>query len=380
MIDAQGRWSRLAEDLADSGELSSAWRDAFVSVRRDAFIPATVWRETADGLVPLCRADDPAGWHDLAHADAWVITQVDDGRPSGPGGIGRQMTSSASRPGVVALMLRELRAEPGMTVCEIGTGTGYDAALLSARLGADHVTSVEIDPDVFDAARGALAAAGYHPALVCGDGARGYEPNAPYDRVIATAAVNRVPYAWVAQTRPGGLVLTPWATEYHNGALLALDVGDDGTAVGRFVGNVAFMWLRAQRSAPASVEHDVYDVRAAESSVTELHPYDVVGDYAASLAIGVRVTGCKNIVVPADDDSGAYTVWFIDQPSRSWASIEHRPGADTHAVRQLGPRRLWDEIEAAYRWWAGAGRPGPQHWRVTVTPEGQEVGLETGRL
>lgn len=207
MIGTHDRLSRLTEELTESGELAPAWRDAFISVRRDAFIPDTVWRETADGLVPLRREDDPDAWLDLAYADAWVITQVDDGRPCGPGGTGRQMTSSASRPGVVALMLGKLRVEPGMTVCEIGTGTGYNAALLSARLGADHVTSVEIDPEVTDAARKALASAGYAPTVVCGDGAQGYEPNAPYDRVIATAAVNRVPYAWVEQTQPGGVVL-----------------------------------------------------------------------------------------------------------------------------------------------------------------------------
>lgn len=373
MIDTDERLSRLAGDLVDSGDLSPAWRDTFVSVPRDVFIPDTVWRETADGLVPVRRADDPAGWLDLAYADAFVVTQVDDGRPAGPGGTGRQMTSSASRPGVVALMLEALRVEPGMSVCEIGTGTGYNAALLSARLGADYVTSVEIDPEVTEAARRALASVGYAPTVVCGDGARGYEPNAPYDRVIATAAVNQVPYAWVAQTRPGGLVLTPWATEYHNGALLALDVDESGAAVGRFVGNVAFMWLREQRGGLASVEDDVYDVGSADRSRTGLHPYYVVGDYAASLAIGIQVPGCKNIVVHGED--GAYTVWFIDQGSRSWASIEYAPGAETFPVRQLGSRRLWDEIEAAYGWWEAAGSPGPERWRITVTSKAQRIEL-----
>lgn len=137
------------------------------------------------------------------------------------------------------------------------------------------------------------------------------------------------------------------------------------------------MWLRDQRSGLASVEDDVYDEGSADASVSGLHPYYVVGDYAASLAIGVKVPGCKNVVVADDDGSGAYTVWFIDQGSRSWASIEHRPGAQSFPVRQLGPRRLWDEIEAACRWWEAAGSPGPERWRVTVTPEGQRIGLES---
>lgn len=376
VTDVDVRLTDLVKDLSARGVLSPEWRAAFASVRRDVFLPDTVWQVDGDGLVPLRRADDPAGWLDAAYADAAVITQVDDGRPVGPAGRGREMTSSASEPGVVALMLDELNIEPGQRVCEIGTGTGYNAALLCARLGAENVTSIEIDPEVAEAARKALDGAGFRPCLVVGDGAEGYRPNAPYDRVIATAAAGRVPYAWVAQTRPGGRVLVPWASAYHNGALLALTVGADGTASGGFVGNVAFMWLRQQRTPIASVEDDVHDLDRAETSVTDLHPYDVVGEYDASLAIGLRVPSCKNIVVLDEDGSGAYTVWFIDQKSGSWASIGYERDAADCPVRQFGPRRLWDEIAAAYRWWDDHGRPGRERYGVTVTPETQSVWLD----
>lgn len=68
--------------------------------------------------------------------------------------------------------------------------------------------------------------------VVTGDGALGYPPRAPYDRIIATVAVQRVPCPWIAQTRPGGRVITPWGNAYHNGALLSLTVFAGGTAVG----------------------------------------------------------------------------------------------------------------------------------------------------
>lgn len=364
----------LVEGLSARGVLSPEWREAFASVRRDVFLPDTVWREDGSELVPLRRVDDPAGWADAAYADEAVITQVDDGRPVGP--AGREMTSSASEPGVVALMLRKLDVSPGMRVCEIGTGAGYNAGLLCARLGSENVTSIEIDPEVAESARKSLDGAGFYPCLVVGDGAEGYAANAPYDRVIATAAVGRVPYAWVAQTRPGGRVLTPWASAYHNGALLALTVDGDGTASGGFVGNVAFMWLRAQRTPIASVEDDVHDPDAAKTTVTELHPYYVVGEYDASLAIGLRVPSCKNIIVPPEDESGAYTVWFIDQASGSWASLTCEPHASEYPVRQYGRRRLWDEIAAAYRWWEEHGQPDSERYGVTVTADSQSVWLD----
>lgn len=167
---------------------------------------------------------------------------MDDGHPAGEAGWGFEVTSSASMPAVVAQMLAALDAEPGMRVLEIGAGTGYNAALLAHRLGAENIVSVEVDPAVAEHARHALAATGFSAVtVVTGDGAEGYLPRAPYDRVISTVAVAEVPHAWVAQTRPGGLVLSPWGSSYYPGGLLALTVHGDATTTGRIVGPASFM-------------------------------------------------------------------------------------------------------------------------------------------
>ncbi|MBV9142247.1 MAG: methyltransferase domain-containing protein [Pseudonocardiales bacterium] len=367
--------SRMVDELTAGGFLDPGWREAFLAVPRHAFIPDVVWQEQRRDVVPFQRAEDPSRWMQLAYASReFVITQVDDGNPVGPGLIGDAISSSASQPNVVALMLAALAVEPGMTVCEIGTGTGYNAALLAQRLGADHVTTIEIDPEIATRARAALSTNGFgNVTVITGDGAYGYPPRAPYDRVLATAAVARVPYAWVAQTRPGGRVVTPWGTAYLNGALLSLTVGEDGTATGRLVGNVAFMWLRAQRIPLAWIRDCVYDEDKAQVSHTGLHPGCVTGDYHAALAIGVLVPGCEYRLCRAQDSSGEYTVWFLDSHTQSWASIDYMPGTDTYEVNQLGPRRLWDEVEAAYTWWKQAGSPTADQWRFTVTPQGQQV-------
>lgn len=84
-------------------------------------------------------------------------------------------------------------------------GTGYNAALLAHRLGAENVVSVEVDPAVADAARVALDRAGFGAVtVVTGDGVDGYADGGPYDRVLATVAVASVPPSWVAQTCPAG--------------------------------------------------------------------------------------------------------------------------------------------------------------------------------
>jgi protein-L-isoaspartate(D-aspartate) O-methyltransferase len=368
---------RMVDDLTSSGVLDPPWRKAFLAVPRHAFIPDTIWRQRRRELMPFHRADDPDRWLQLTYAPTQVlITQVDDGNPVGPGLIGDRISSSASQPNVVALMLAALDADSGMTVCEIGTGTGYNAALLAHRLGAQNVTTIEVDAALAASAHVALADAGYGGVtVVTGDGAYGYPHRAPYDRVLSTAAIGHVPSAWVEQTRPGGRVVTPWGTPYLNGALLSLTVGDDATATGRLVDNVAFMWLRDQRLPLTWVHECVYDEDKALVSHTDVHPGRVTDDYHAALAIGLLVPHCEFRYCRAQDDSGEYTVWFLDPTSRSWASIDYTPGTDSYEVNQLGPRHLWDEVETAYTWWVQADRPTSDQWRFTVTPHGQQVHL-----
>ncbi|MGH3160211.1 MAG: methyltransferase, FxLD system [Streptosporangiaceae bacterium] len=137
-----------------------------------------------------------------AYRDDTVITRRDEH------GVA---TSSASAPWLVGLMLGQLQARPGMRVLEIGGGTGYNAALIAELVGRQgHVTAVEIAPDVAEDARKALAAAGFPSVeIICGDGEYGYEPNAPYDRIIATAGVWEIPDAWADQLTPDGILVVP---------------------------------------------------------------------------------------------------------------------------------------------------------------------------
>jgi protein-L-isoaspartate(D-aspartate) O-methyltransferase len=119
--------------------------------------------------------------------------------------------SSSSRPAIMALMLEQLRLEPGQRVLEIGTGTGYNAALLAHIVGeTGHVTTIDIDQELVDTARLHLAAAHYaHVHTVCGDGGFGHPPHAPYDRIIATTSVGTLPPLWWAQLHAHGRLLVP---------------------------------------------------------------------------------------------------------------------------------------------------------------------------
>lgn len=119
--------------------------------------------------------------------------------------------SCASQPGVVALMLDQLEAQPGERILELGAGTGYNAGLLAHLVGGSgYVTTVDVDDDLVEGARAHLAAAGItNVKAVTRDGALGYAEGAPYDRIIATVGAHGVPHAWLQQLAPGGRLLVP---------------------------------------------------------------------------------------------------------------------------------------------------------------------------
>lgn len=244
------------------------------------------------------------------------------------------------------------------------------------------------DPEVAAHARTALSDAGYGGVTtIVRDGALGYSPGAPYDRLIATVACTQMPYTWVAQTRPGGRIVAPsWALDYC-GMLLALTVADDGTAAGQFVGDVSFMILRDQRIPQRYQVFSYTDEEHEHATVTEtdLHPAEVAsGSYSrgAVIAIGTRVPGCRMGYFPSKAPAasrGGYdngVLWLIDHDSGSWARLYYDHDSDgPYPVYQYGPRRLWDEVETAHAWWVAQGRPDAGRWRFTVTPQGQQIEL-----
>ncbi len=113
-----------------------------------------------------------------------------------------------SQPFIVALMTDLLKLKPGDRVLEVGTGSGYQAAVLS-RLGA-RVHSIEIIAPLGEAARERLLRLGYDTVAVrVGDGYYGWEAAAPFDAIIVTAATNHIPPPLIVQLKPGGRMLVP---------------------------------------------------------------------------------------------------------------------------------------------------------------------------
>ncbi|NEA46199.1 methyltransferase domain-containing protein [Streptomyces sp. SID10815] len=369
----------LGRSLLDRKHLTSDWMPAFIAVPRAAFLPDLVWpydMSTGD-TVAVDRRDEPKLWAAYADADVPIVTQWDDSAGESRGSV---PTSSASMPSVVFRMLSALDVRAGHRLLEIGTGTGWNAALLASRLGVDNVTSIEIDPDVADAARGRLAAEGLLCTVLTRDGADGDETGAPYDRIIATAGVREIPPAWLRDTAPGGRIIAPWGTHFSNeDALVRLDLAEDqASASGRFLGPVEFMKLRSQRSPFAGHRAYVPDgVSGADRGTTTVTEEQLLGDgrFAVTrFAVGLRVRDCHHQAAAERD--GARPVWFYGLTDRSWACVVFRDGHAEAQVWQSGPRRLWDEVSAALTWWRTAGEPGYERFGLTVTAHGQHAWLD----
>ena len=132
-----------------------------------------------------------------------------------------------SQPYVVAFMTEQLEIEPTHRVLEIGTGSGYQAAVLS-RLAAK-VVSIERYRTLAEAARGRLATLGFNNVeVIVGDGLEGAADQAPFDRIIVTAAADQVPQALVNQLAKGGIMILPLGPQDGGQMLVKLTRSDHG--------------------------------------------------------------------------------------------------------------------------------------------------------
>ncbi|WP_307800847.1 methyltransferase domain-containing protein [Actinomadura violacea] len=359
--------SELVRLLRESGDLRSPeWERAMYAVPRHLFVPDRAWC-VPDGAGAPYRIDrfaDPERWREAAYADVAIVTQVDDGAGDPASGEGAS-TSSLSAPGAVVSFLELLAPRDHDRVLEIGTGTGWTAALLSSRLGDRRVTSVEVDDRVAERAAVNLREAGFAPGLVVGDGEKGVPERAPFDRVHVTCGVTVLPLSWIEQTRPGGVVLFPWMPSFGDGRKARLTVTGDGRAIGRFHGPADYMMLRSQRSPGfGDLERD------GEETRTRLDPRTVAGADIAIAGMLPDVLGAERVV------QGLTCLVLADEAGTSWARCSHRAGADDFPVVQGGERRLWDEVEAAYLRWVGWGCPGRDRFGLVVGSEGQRVWLD----
>lgn len=366
MTDSASERRRMAAQLASKGVLKSPWlRGAVENVPREQFLHPGVFLDEGRTWRPVTAlGTDPDEWLKIAYSVDTLTTQLDGhltaDRADEP--VVGVPTSSSTDPATVVGMIEALDLTAEHHVLEIGTGTGYSTALMCHYLGEDNVTTIEVDPQVAARADAALETVGYSTWTVTGDGLLGHPSRAPYDRVIATCAVRRIPYTWVRQTKPGGVVLGtvgswPWGT-----GLARVTVGDDGTAEGGIIGRSSFMQARAQAVTPLAGDLSARTAYADSDRPTLVPPL-VLEEWMPAFLAQLAAPGAQ--FVRASRSDGTPLRYLFDPERESFA--EFVADGDGWTVRQGGPVALWDDIESALVAWQDAGAPDIDTVRLRVT-------------
>jgi protein-L-isoaspartate(D-aspartate) O-methyltransferase len=209
VMDFAARRAKMVEDLRGDGYLrSDAVIAAMGKVERHLFVPDEM-RESA-------------------YEDC-------------PQPIGFNQTISA--PHMVAIMTELLDVQPASRILEIGTGSGYQAAILSELAHRGKVVTVERVPELVEHVRKVFSSGGYVNVDVrIGDGSLGFPEYAPYDRIIVTAAAPAVPPSLVRQLGAGGRLLVPVGDRWGQ-VLVELEKDCKGESVGRSHGGCVFVPL-----------------------------------------------------------------------------------------------------------------------------------------
>jgi protein-L-isoaspartate O-methyltransferase len=281
-------------------------------------------------------------------------------------------TSSSTLPGLIVRMLHLLNPEPGQQVLDIGTGSGYSAALLGHRLGDELVTSIDVDAYLVQAARDRLEGFGRRPRMVVAD-ATGELPEGEYDRMMATVSVRPVPRSWLAALRPGGQIVTTIA---QTSLLVSAKLEPGLVARGSVQPDPAsFMRTRSGANYPARLDSVYAAARDADGDeVRDLQrPVpDLWTDWQLRALYELDSADIENR--SATDEDGKAIVWLLARDG-SWARADEGTGR----VHQSGALRLWNDLERVRARWEEAGRFPLHELTVEFTPETTSVTSPDGK-
>ena len=364
----------LVQTLKQKGAINDpAVEAAFLAIPRHRFLNNFY---ISDQVAPLHwkliqpSSLEPDTWFELVYANAPHVIQLNEmGIP----------TSSSSDPEIMAQALEAATLAPGMHVMEIGTGTGYNAALLAHLVeNPALVTTIEIDIDLAQQAKRCLDnVVGPGMCVVTGDGFQGYQPQAPYDRIIATASTQTIPLMWLDQLREGGIIVMHLPGHLGPGCILRFQKHGPGrSGSGQIIMRSSFMELQ-NSSVPAPVVPQLLSQLLAEGVTTK---FSLSSDYFnptlfwnEDLAFLLQTVFPKmylmSIVKQIQDSPD---LCLLDDQTRTLLIFSPN-GEHQWSLEVRGEAQLWERVLMVYQQWVLLQRPVATAYRLIVDNQGKQI-------
>ncbi len=249
----------MIAEMREKEQLFSAGIEKAISeVERHRFIPVIYLPKDGKLEKFSVNAENP---------EEFLLKEVYKNTPLIIDARGDKVISTSSQPGVMAMMLKAIRLGPGMKVLEIGTGSGYNAAVMSEMTGSGaNIYTIEVLENVGESARANLKGAGYDDVnVIIDDGGKGYASAAPYDAVIVTCSASTITASWIEQLKTGGYLSAPLATRGME-TLVEMEKTADGSLKGVATHYVRFIKFD---STDTTINHD-YMVSSDRASLSRL--------------------------------------------------------------------------------------------------------------
>jgi protein-L-isoaspartate(D-aspartate) O-methyltransferase len=342
--------ARLVADLRGEGAIHSEQvAQAFLSVPREVFVPFFFVQEGFTWIKRTADLYEGDAWIDAIYLNDALVTLIDE--KNWP-------TSSSSAPIVMAMMLEVLEIQPGMRVLEIGTGSGYNAALLSSLVGDPSlVTTIDIEESLARSAEQVLHKRVGSVSVHVGDGRLGVPERAPYDRIVATASAPCIPQAWYEQLAPGGRLVMDLQGSLQKSGFLVVKKAADGQAEGHFDERyLHFMPLRPGDSLPTRPvsrllrQPVVQNISLPDDQTASM----LFGDYAFLWFLQWYASGTSLAKSKGGPSSQSF-VTIIDATKETIIQLFQKDGQ--WVGQQRGGNGLWETIEQAYKEWISIGCP-----------------------
>ncbi|MGH3450806.1 MAG: methyltransferase domain-containing protein [Haloechinothrix sp.] len=353
---------------------SERWHQAFATVPRHRFLPA-FFRIAGNGWEPVSPSVSGAeAWLEAVYSDQPCITQLDEHlTPDEVDGVVEgEPTSSSSMPSLMAVMLECLDFSDDAQILEVGTGSGYNAAILTTGLGSDQVTTVEVDPGVAADARQVLTDLGLTPRVIVGDGLASVAEPASFDRITATCSVSRVPRAWIRQVRPGGRILATLTGPLYGSAQVLLSVDDRGAAEGRFVNpESSFMRARTPKSSPEEMGWAPRrDILTTAPRCPAKWPLAALDQWPINVLAQWAAPGATRGEIGYGEHGQDWVPMLHDGREATSFAAFSTDATGQVMVAEGGPRRLWTAVEDILTVWTDSGRAGLDAFRMRIDPDG----------